>query len=64
MEKKRFRTLREVSKELKISLLKVNKLRDILKYYYGIPEFMIHGTNGYKWSLRAFKFAQKLTVQN
>ena len=51
----RFETLKEVSMFLKISLYKVNQLRQKLINKHNIPEYMIHGTNGYKWSIRAFK---------
>tara|TARA_R110000822_G_scaffold11992_14_gene43333 strand:+ start:371 stop:544 length:174 start_codon:yes stop_codon:yes gene_type:complete len=53
--KTRFKTITEVSKKLNISIYKVNKLREKLINKHSAPEFMIHGTKGYKWNLNAFK---------
>jgi hypothetical protein len=53
--KNRFKTITEISKQLNISLYKVNKLREKLINKHNEPEYMIHGTNGYKWNLSAFK---------
>tara|TARA_R110002096_G_scaffold106044_1_gene233333 strand:+ start:395 stop:619 length:225 start_codon:yes stop_codon:yes gene_type:complete len=53
--KTRYKTLKEVSKKLKISVYQVNKLRNKLINKYNCPEYMIHGTNGYKWNIECFK---------
>jgi len=53
--KTRCKNLKEVSKILNISLYRVNILRNKLINKHDAPEYMIHGTNGYKWSLKAFK---------
>jgi hypothetical protein len=53
--KTRFKTISEVSKKLNISIYSVNKLREKLINKHSAPEFMIHGTSGYKWNLNAFK---------
>ena len=53
--KTKFKTIKEVSKKLNISIYKVNKLREKLINKHNAPEYMIHGTNVYKWNLNAFK---------
>ena len=53
--KTRYKTLKEVSKKLKVSVYQVNKLRDKLINKHHCAEYMIHGTNGYKWNIESFK---------
>jgi hypothetical protein len=53
--KTRYKTIKEVSKKLNISIYKVNKLRQKLINKHNAPEYMIHGTNGYKWNINSFK---------
>jgi hypothetical protein len=55
MKTTRCKNLKEVSKALNISLYKVNQLRKKLISKHNAPEYMIHGTNGYKWNLLSFK---------
>ena len=53
--KTRYKTIKEVSKKLNISIYKVNGLRQKLINKHNAPEYMIHGTNGYKWNINSFK---------
>jgi hypothetical protein len=53
--KARVQTLKEVATILGVSLQQVNKLRAKLIEIHGCPEYMIHGTNGFKWNIQAFK---------
>tara|TARA_R100000808_G_scaffold3485_1_gene12382 strand:- start:648 stop:842 length:195 start_codon:yes stop_codon:yes gene_type:complete len=53
---KKVNTLKDVCNILNISRYKLDKIRfKIIQAYDYAPEFMIHGTNGKKWSLDLFK---------
>lgn len=52
----RTKTLKEAAKKLNVTYYHLQKIRKKLNEHYNfIPEFMLHGTNGYKWSTDAFK---------
>ena len=55
-KKKRVNTLKDVCNILNISKYKLDKIRFIIKQDFDYaPEYMIHGTNGAKWSISLFK---------
>lgn len=54
--KTRAKNLKEAASKLNVTISELQKARTRLNNYYGnIPEYMIHGTNGYKWNVEAFK---------
>ena len=53
---KRVNSLKEVCNILNISRGKLEKIRFKIKQDFNYaPEYMIHGTVGYKWSIDLFK---------
>ena len=59
----RAKNLKEVAEELKISVYKAKQLDQKIKdHYYGVPFFMIHGTNGHKYNIDTFKRAMSNTL--
>ena len=55
--KTRAKNLKEVSDVLNITVYRASKLRKKIISHYGCPEYMIHGTNGYKYDINVFKLA-------
>jgi len=55
--KTRAKNLKEVAEALNITVYRASKLREKIKSHYGCPEYMIHGTNGHKYNINAFKLA-------
>jgi len=52
----RAKTLKEAAAKLGVSYYRLQKSRERLnQHYHCIPEYMIHGTNGYKWNCEAFR---------
>lgn len=55
--KTRAKNLKEVAEALNITVYRATKLREKINSHYNCPEFMIHGTNGYKYNINTFKRA-------
>lgn len=55
--KNRAKNLKEVASALNITVYRASQLRKKINAHYGCPEYMIHGTNGRKYNINAFKLA-------